>query len=172
MLGLWPDGLERQLRLAATATGASLDDLDATLKRVDTVIDGFAPARRPTSIISAHPEDDGQVYVWAAGSPGSQLMELLGLPALSSPPPDADGLGAYVSPERLDLLEADLLLISSSTADDPAVAALRANPIFPRLDVVADGRTAVLTEEETTAVHDVTVLSLPVAVAALNRALA
>jgi ABC-type Fe3+-hydroxamate transport system substrate-binding protein len=81
---------------------------------------------------------DGSVYVLNDDSPLGKLAEALGLEPFPAAKADGEAVD-QLSLERLDELEADLLLVL--TFDDPkGIEQLRDREVFQRLDVVRDRR--------------------------------
>lgn len=111
--------------------------------------------------------DDGTVYLLNDRSPLGKLAPALGLgpfPAQRTPGEAVDP----VSLEQLGLLDGDVLLVQHFGKGD-GTAALRRRDVFTRLPVVAKGRVADLTEDESHASYFDSVLTVGLNTAALEK---
>lgn len=162
------------VRAAAIALDISDVARDAAIARIADAFEAFRAPRDVESIVAVEYFGGGTVGLWTATSPGSRLMRRLGLPEFTTPAEmagDPNTIFVEISLERLEVLEADLLLVSGTDMNSAAVDGLVANPLFGALDVVREKRWYRLNTAEVFAVHDVTVLSAPFAVETVERAL-
>jgi iron complex transport system substrate-binding protein len=131
-----------------------------------------ATEQRLTDARAAHPEFAGRtgvaatsyegLYFYSADDPRGRLLAALGfvVPADLQPFVGADGFGGNVPGEQAALLDTDAMVwLGAESLEDTA----RANPVFGRLDVVTQGRTVYLPEDEPLgqAFTFVTPLSIP-----------
>ncbi|MGQ0679817.1 MAG: ABC transporter substrate-binding protein [Actinomycetota bacterium] len=97
------------------------------------------PIFATSSALFINPFDDGSIYAYTVKDSGVFLTDL----GFKSPPEvialsGGSAGGAEISPERLDLLDVDLLYVSAT--EQSTVDALVANPLYSRLDVHTQGR--------------------------------
>ncbi|MGH8908249.1 MAG: iron-siderophore ABC transporter substrate-binding protein [Egibacteraceae bacterium] len=126
-------------RLAGQALGRS-----ARAEEVIAQVEGrFAQARREhpefegaTAIYSER--DEGSFYPRGVREPRVRVLTDLGFVIPDAIAELAGDFGASVSDERMDLLDADVVVWSFF--DPQSRADLEANPIYQRLDVVREGR--------------------------------
>ncbi|NJO83485.1 MAG: ABC transporter substrate-binding protein [Blastochloris sp.] len=171
LLGLdFKQSVDDRLRLLGRALPAR-NDAEQIIANLDQMVTSFQPAWRPQSITIFSAAEDGPFVYLPASGPGF-LLQRLGLP-LSDRGRAADEFGFSVSFERLDALDADLVITVVPYPDFTApLDALEANPLFQMVPAVAAGRYVRLDPVDSQAFLWASALSIPVAVAVLTRTLA
>ena len=167
-----PLGFEEPLRVIADVMDVDAAAVDDLLAERDRLVADFAPARRPQSVVAFYWFDDGSFYLENDLGTLHRTLQMVGLPGLSAPAGDP----AYpqittVGMERVDLLEADLVLGLQDGDFDAAFDSLESDPLFTNLAAVQEGRYRRLTLEQTRALGRTSPISLPLALETLVDAL-
>ncbi|MEM9609661.1 MAG: ABC transporter substrate-binding protein [Actinomycetota bacterium] len=169
--------LEEQVRIVAEALNLPQERVDGALADVNASLDSFAPARTPESVMMIDYYCGESVWFWVPESgPGRTLNRLgLSLTELEGGEPGAEAF--EISLENLDLLDADLLLMSTyseaeANLEEGCVVDLYENPAFQALPVFQEGNVAVLTPEEGRSLDTSSILNVETFVRGMERALA
>jgi iron complex transport system substrate-binding protein len=167
-----PLGFEEPLRIVAEVMDIDQGRVDDLVTERDALVAAFAPARRPESVVAFYWYDDGSFYLENDRGILHETLQLVGLPGLTAPPGDASYPQiSTVALERVDLLEADLLLGLLDGDFDAAFDELERNPLFADLDVVRAGHYRRLTLDQTRSLSRTSPISLPVALDTLTDVL-
>ncbi|MEM9609660.1 MAG: helix-turn-helix domain-containing protein [Actinomycetota bacterium] len=167
---------ERQVHAVAEALGIPDERIAEVLATAQASYASFVPSWTPASIMAIDYHGDDELHVWTSESSHSRALELLGLPALRalSGEPD-DSAAVTVTMDRIDELDAELLLIStySGTETDPGgpLAELFELPDFKELDVFQRGRVVVMSPELSRAMDTCSVLNAEVLTRGMEDAL-
>jgi iron complex transport system substrate-binding protein len=168
----WQD----QARTIGKVVGRSAD-VD---KRITAIEDRFAQIREEhpefadqTAVVVAADSAPKQYWVFNSADPRGQFLTAMGFqadPALEKV--TAAEFGAYISPEKIDLLDVDRLFLLSDPKHDAILARQR---IFTQLDVVKEGRDVRLKYYEQPSVGGAmafsSILSIPFAIDGILTAL-
>ena len=115
--------------------GALIGAVEGGLAAANQMNGGFGGA----TVAWANPTGDGQFWVVGQNTPPMRFLARLGLvndPTLQEIIGDLDS--AQISEEQFNLLDVDLLILQTATAE--ARAELEANPLLSQLDVFKEGR--------------------------------
>lgn len=140
----WQD----QFRTIATALGRTeraeqlIDELDARFEQQREA----HPELEGASAVVAYLGTDGGAFAYGSSDVRARLLAAYGMEV----PDEIDELAgdsfyAEISPERLDLLDVDVLIWA--TDDEAARATVEANPVYRGLDVAKDGRSIFIEDE-------------------------
>nr|WP_269330386.1 ABC transporter substrate-binding protein [Kineosporia babensis] len=145
-------GLGDQATEAITRTEKAIEDAKAASPGLEGKTFVFGPVQGLDSIHSISNEKDASAQFFSQF--GMTLSP--GITAL----PDSETPGrAIISPERMELLEADVLILTY--ADDAAKSQLEEQKLFQNLDVVKRGSYVALTMNDAIALGFPSVLSIP-----------
>lgn len=173
LVGLPDFDFAEQLRIVGTALGVSPDEIQQRVDEVEAALDGFSVTAPPASIGALNYYGDATAFATTAESNTGALLERIGLPTLTAPEPPADQARKdYVelSLEVLaQVLDVDVLYGFEFDGGADAWDELEASPVFQAIPAVQNGRYFRLGPDEATAISAPSVLSVPVALAALSR---
>lgn len=140
----WQD----QFRTIATALGRT-ERAEEVIDELDARFAGQReqhPELEGASAVVAYLNTDGGASAYASSDVRGRLLEAYGMEV----PAEIDELAGdsfyvEISPERLDLLDVDVLIWA--TDDEAARAVVEANPVYRGLDVTKDGRSIFIEDE-------------------------
>lgn len=161
----WFAPWDRQTLLIAQALGKEDEGrelIDDVRRQYAEVADAHPEWRGKTVTFSQNGFYDGLIYVYPDGL-NTEFLTYLGFainPRLT-PLVEREGEQVTVSAERLDVLDADLIVFATEKPAD--IAALRKVPTFGKLDAVAEHRAVYTDATLAGAIYFMTPLSLPYA---------
>lgn len=144
--------------------GKGLGREDRATKLIQHVRKMYAKARRAhpefagKSAVVAMVQPGGKYYAYATDDPRSRAMSSLGFKVPTRFDKAAGSFYATISQERLDLLDADILVLIGS---DSALTAAREDPLFRKLPVARHHHVLYLGDELMNAFSHNDVLSIP-----------
>lgn len=175
LVGLPDFDFAAQLRIVGTSLGIDPDEIQQQIDAVDSALDGFAVADPPATIGALNYYGDATAFATTAQSNTGYLLERVGLPTLTAPEPPAGQARKDYVEISLELLpqELDVDVLYGFEFDGGAAAwdKLEDDPVFQSIRAVQEGRYYRLGPDDATAVSAPSVLSVPVALAALERTL-
>lgn len=130
------------LRQVARATGTE-DRAEAAIAEYEGVLsdarERLGPDRLATQVSVVRCFGDSCRYLPGGSSFSGQILDELGVARPEVQASDAEGRAfVEVSPERVDLLDGDVIVLFGTDAE-ASIAALRANPLWERLGAVQAG---------------------------------
>ncbi|MEM8619525.1 MAG: iron-siderophore ABC transporter substrate-binding protein [Actinomycetota bacterium] len=135
----WRDSL-RDVGAAVGQTAVAEQRIADTDAKIETARSTLTAEQLATEVSVIRCFGDSCRYLPGGTSFSGQVLDELGVARPDLQASDAEGRAfVEVSPERVDLLDGDLILLFGTDADD-SLAALQSNPLWSQLDAVQNDR--------------------------------